>query len=178
MRILVLSDIDDFHWQHGTGKADIVLSCGDVPDQVIIEAANAYGCSTILAVKGNHDSTMPSHKLITYLHLKTHEYMGLKFGGLNGSWKYKPVGHFLYEQHEVQTLLASFPPVDVFLSHNSPRKIHDKEDEVHYGFDGLNSYILKNNPKILIHGHQHINKESQLKETRIVGVLGYKIIEI
>jgi len=178
MKILVLADIDDFHWQHGAGKADVLLSCGDVPDQVIIEAAKAYGCSTIFAVKGNHDTSTPFREPITDLHLKVREHMGLKFGGLNGSWKYKPIGYFLYEQEDVQKFLGSFPPIDIFLSHNSPRKIHDREDEVHYGFDGLNSYILKNKPKILIHGHQHINKESQLENTRIIGVLGHKIIEI
>lgn len=43
MKLLVLADIDDLHWHHGTGQADLIISCGDVYDQVILEAANAYG---------------------------------------------------------------------------------------------------------------------------------------
>ncbi len=54
------------------------------------------------------------------------EHEGVRFGGLNGSWKYKPRGHFLYEQGEAESLLATLPPVDILLSHNSPRGIHDR----------------------------------------------------
>lgn len=42
-------------------------------------------------------------------------------GGANGSWRYNPRGHFLYEQDEVRGLVGAFPPVDMFLAHNSLR---------------------------------------------------------
>lgn len=178
MKILALSDIDDFHWKYGIGQADVVLSCGDVSDQVILEAAQAYVCPKIFAVKGNHDSDAQFPKPIIDLHLRVENYNGMKFGGLNGSWKYKPKGYFLYDQSEVNRFLSAFPPVDIFLAHNSPKGIHDREDEVHYGFDGLKSYILRVTPKLLIHGHQHVDRETQLGQTRIVGICGYKLIVI
>ena len=178
MKILVISDIVEFHWEYGTGRADMLVSCGDVSNQVILEAAESYQCNTILAVKGNHDSNTPFPQPITDMHLQIKEIHGLRFGGLSGSWKYKPRGHFLFEQWEVEKYLSNFPSVDIFFSHNSPRGIHDQEDEVHCGFDGLNNYILGRKPKILIHGHQHINKESILGGTRIIGVYGYRGIEI
>ncbi len=59
MRILALADIDDFHWKHESGQADVLLSCGDVSDQAILEAAEAHGCQAVFAVKGNHDSNAP-----------------------------------------------------------------------------------------------------------------------
>ena len=178
MKILAIADIDDFHWNHGPGQADVLLSCGDVSDQVILEAANAYNCQVIFAVKGNHDTPERFAKSIVDLHLQTSEYAGFRFGGLNGSWKYKPRGHYLYEQGEVENFLLAFPAVDVFLSHNSPRGIHDKEDGVHYGFDGLNAYLAKAKPKLLIHGHQHVERETVVDETRVLCVYGYKIIEV
>lgn len=178
MRLLLISDIDDFHWKHGGGQADILLTCGDVQDKVILEAAEAYACSHILAVKGNHDADVPFAKPIVDLHLRVEEVSGLRFGGLNGSWKYKPRGHFLYDQWEIEDFLASFPPVDILLSHNSPRRIHDQEDEVHFGFEGLNTYILTAKPQFLIHGHQHVDEETQLGKTRIIGVYGHKLLEI
>lgn len=178
MRLLILADIDDTHWSGASGQADIVLSCGDVSDNVILEAATAYTCSTIFTVKGNHDSPMPFKEPIKGLHLQVHEYEGITFGGLNGSWKYKLRGHFLYEQWEVDTFLASFPHVDILLSHNSPRGIHDRDDDIHTGFDGLRSYILQKQPHLLIHGHQHVNIETRLKKTRIIGVYGHTMLEI
>ena len=178
MKLLIIADIDDLHWENGSGQADVLLSCGDVYDQVILEAAKAFDCHAIFAVKGNHDSNSPFAQPIIDLHLHTVEYCGLTFGGLNGSWKYKARGNFLYEQQEVDDFLSNFPAVDIFLSHNSPRKIHDQEDGVHYGFDGLYSYITRAKPKLLIHGHQHVNRETTVNETRIIGVYRHKTIEI
>lgn len=178
MEILAIADIDDFHWKHGTGQADVLLSCGDVCDQVILEAAEARGCGTILAVKGNHDSNAPFADPIVDLHRQVYEHCGVRFGGLNGSWRYKPRGYFLYDQEEVELILADFPAVDIFLSHNSPRGTHDKEDEVHYGFDALNTYIAQQKPSILVHGHQHVDVETRAGETRVIGLYGQKLIEI
>ena len=60
MRILILADIDELHWPAGGGKADLLLSCGDLFDQVIVEAAQAYHCPQIFAVKATTIRTAPS----------------------------------------------------------------------------------------------------------------------
>ena len=178
MKLLALADIDDLHWKHGTGQADIVLSCGDVCDEVIVEAAMAHSCEAIFAVKGNHDSNLPFAQPILDLHLQVREHDGLRLGGLNGSWRYKPRGPFLYEQWEVDGFLRAFPFVHIFLCHNSPLGIHEREGQVHQGFNALSSYVLRTAPKLVIHGHQHLDKESQIENTRIVSVFGCKLIEI
>lgn len=178
MRILVVSDVDDLYWRHGSGQADLLLACGDLSDQLIIGAAKAYGCKNIFAVKGNHDSPHPFEFPIEDLHLRHRDFMGVRFGGLAGSWKYKPRGNFLFEQWEVNSMLEGFPPVDLFISHNSPKGIHDKPDGVHDGFEGLNNYMNIAGPKLLIHGHQHVNSESMCAETRVIGVHGWRVLDI
>ena len=178
MRLLVIADIDDLRWKGGSGQADVLVSCGDVSDPVILQAGEAYQCKRILAVKGNHDSPSPFSKPIVDLHLSVEKYNGVRFGGFNGSWKYKPRGHFLYEQDESSNLLKDFPAVDVFVSHNSPRGIHDIEDEVHIGFEALSAYISRQKPKVLIHGHQHVNSETEVAGTRVIGVYGHRVIEV
>jgi Icc-related predicted phosphoesterase len=178
MRILAIADIDDFYWKFGRGKADVLMSCGDVSDGVILEAAEAFDCRAVFAVKGNHDGNAPFAAPIVDLHLQYQLRGRFIIGGLNGSWKYKPQGYFLYDQHEVNEFLSTFPAVDILLSHNSPRGIHDQEDTVHLGFEGLSTYIKRENPKLLIHGHQHIDRETVVAGTRVIGVYGYKVIEI
>ena len=37
--------------------------------------------------------------------------------------------------------MASFPPVDVFVAHNSPRHVHDRDDDVHFGFEAFVRYL-------------------------------------
>jgi len=177
MKFLVLADMDDLWWEHGEGQADVLIACGDLSDDVIRGAAEDFHCKRIFAVKGNHDGIESFPSPIHDLHLNVVEYGGLTFGGLNGSWKYKPRGPFLYEQEEIAAALASFPPVDVFVSHNSPRGIHDKEDGAHYGFDGLLAYIERAKPKLVFHGHQHANMETQIGPTRVIGVYGNRLID-
>ena len=176
MRILVIADIDDLHWKYGHGSADVLLSCGDVYDQVIQEAAEAYNCQTIFAVKGNHDRSSPFAEPIIDLHLQTIKLGGFTFGGLNGACKYKPRGNFQYCQREVENLSSTLSMADIFLSHNSPRGIHDQEDEAHLGFEGLNSYIKRVCPKLLFHGHQHVDRETSIGETTVIGIYRYKVI--
>ena len=178
MNILILADIDDLRWTAGTGKVDLVLALGDTVDCLILEAAAAYQCNRIYAVKGNHDPATPFPKPIVDLDIQTVEFGGLTFGGLSGSWKYKPAGHFLYEQEEVDDLLAGFPKVDVFISHNSPLSIHDKPDGIHTGFSALLAYVQRQQPHLLIHGHQHRNIETMVGRTRVLGVYGHQVIEI
>jgi uncharacterized protein len=78
--------------------------------------------------------------------------LGLTFGGFQWSWKYKPRGNYLYEQNQVEMALKDFPPVDVFVTHNSPRGVHDKEDDTHYGFEAFNDYIKTKCPRSLSMG--------------------------
>jgi Icc-related predicted phosphoesterase len=178
MRLLVLADIDDLHWQHGTGHADVLISCGDVSDSVILDAAQAWRCARIIAVKGNHDSPVAFAVPIMDGHLRVREHCGVIFGGFNGSWRYKPRGHFLYDQAEAAALLPGLPEADVLISHNSPRGVHDREDGVHCGFDGLRAYMERAKPRLLIHGHQHVDRETQVGVTRVIGVYGHKVIDI
>lgn len=178
MQALVLADIDDLHWLHGSGQVDLILSLGDIADSLLLEAWEAFDAPPVLAVKGNHDPLTLFPEGITDLHLRTISLGDYRFGGFNGSWKYKPRGHFLYEQDEATGLLQDFPAVDIFVSHNSPRHVNDKEDETHYGFEALNSYIDRHRPRFLLHGHQHVNKETQVGATTVIGVYGHRMLEI
>ena len=74
--------------------------------------------------------------------------------------------------------MSAFPPVDILISHNSPRGIHDRNDGIHEGFDGLTNYILEHKPKFLFHGHQHYEQESLMEGTRVICVYGSKLMEI
>lgn len=58
MKILVLSDVQEFEYDGERGEADIVLSCGDNCDHYILSAAKAFNCRQVFAVKGNHDNPM------------------------------------------------------------------------------------------------------------------------
>jgi hypothetical protein len=67
MKILAISDIDDLDWKHGGDEADVLLSCGDISDQVILEAAEAYACADPQGCSHRETQSDRSHRpLITF----------------------------------------------------------------------------------------------------------------
>ena len=182
MNLLILADMDDFHWPHGGGRADLLLACGDLSDSLILEAAQAYGNPRILAVKGNHDLPVPFSSPIEDIHLKVVECCGLRIGGFNGCWKYKSKGAFLYDQAEAHALLAEFPPVDILITHNSPHGIHDRDDRCHRGFKAYLWLMRAFRPRYLIHGHTHLYdlndvRVSRYHSTTIVNAFSHFVLE-
>lgn len=175
---LVIADMDDRLWRGPSGKAELVISLGDTCDNLILEAAEAFRCATIFALKGNHDTPAPFAEGIIDLHLKRIEFRGLTFAGFNGCWRYKRCGHFLYEQAEAEAALRGLPAVDVFLSHNSPRGVHERGTDFHRGFEALNGYIERARPAHLLHGHQHVNDRTRVGETVVRGVYGAELVEL
>ncbi len=178
MNLLIIADDESITSRLPEVKTDLLISCGDLPDEVILRAAGRCACNHILAVKGNHDSGANFPTPMVDLHLRIFNFRGISFGGFCGSWKYKPRGHYLFEQSEVETALASFQKVDVFVAHNSPRLTHDRDDDVHLGFVAFNNYIHKHQPRLFLHGHQHVEQETSIGSTRVVGTYGFRSLVI
>ena len=178
MTLLVIADDESLLSKLPDAEADVLVSCGDLSDDLVLRAASRCHCRHILAVKGNHDSSASFESPIVDLHLRIHEIRTISFGGFCGSWKYKPKGNYLFEQDDVERALAAFPQVDIFVAHNSPRMVHDRDDEVHIGFGAFNNYIARTHPQWFLHGHQHVHAESIVSETRVVGTYGHRFVVV
>jgi Icc-related predicted phosphoesterase len=178
MNLLLLADDESCERNLSDDPVDVVIACGDLDDAFITRVAERVGATHVLAVKGNHDSSGSFPNPIIDLHLREFVINGIRFGGFAGAWRYKPRGNYLFDQDEVAQLLADFPPVDVFVAHNSPRRIHDRDDDVHLGFDAFVNYIDRANPMFFIHGHQHVNRETRYRNTTIIGVYGYQRLRL
>lgn len=178
IRAIVIADDDDRVGQLADTTADLLLSLGDISDITIEKAFAQYHCSKSFGIKGNHDADRPFPSFVTPLHYSVETYGGISFGGFNGCWKYKPRGAYLFEQEEVSRLLRVFPKVDVFVAHNSPSGIHERDSDVHQGFRGFKEYIDRTRPKYFIHGHQHLNQLTSIGETQVIGVFGETVLEV
>ena len=100
MKIIVIADADIDICSLDHRDVDLLISCGDLHDNAILRAMEYYRPRQTFAVRGNHDGDVAFTKGVTDLHLTTFKFGGLKFGGFEGSWKYKPRGHHLFEQAE------------------------------------------------------------------------------
>jgi Icc-related predicted phosphoesterase len=178
MRAVAIADDDDLVGHLKPGAVDVLLCLGDLWDSSIEKAYASYFPRKIFVVRGNHDGVGPLPSYVTPLHYTLESHGGLTFGGFGGSWRYKPRGHHLYDQDEVSRMFRAFPRVDVFIAHNSPRGYHERDTDVHQGFDGFRDYILRAKPRYFIHGHQHLDMVTQIEETTLIGVYGEKVIDL
>lgn len=102
----------------------------------------------------------------------------LLIAGASGSIRYNNgLNQYTNTQMSLK-LLALFPRLllnkirygtylDIFLTHASPRHIHDKEDPCHKGFDCFNSFIKRFQPTFLVHGHIHLYDMNSPRSTRV-----------
>jgi uncharacterized protein len=72
---------------------------------------------------------------------------------------------------------SSIGPVDFLSSHNSPKGIHDRDDDIHCGYAAINQYIARFQSGYVIHGHQHLNIKTTIGCTCILGVYGAIVLD-
>jgi len=85
MKIAVIADEDSFLDDVVPEHVDVLLSCGDLPDTTILKLADRMSVLSILAVKGNHDSSAPFTDRITDVHLDITIINGIRFARFQGS---------------------------------------------------------------------------------------------
>ena len=72
--------------------------------------------------------------------------------------------------------------VDIFMTHASPRHIHDHEDPCHKGFECYNWFLKKFKPTYMVHGHIHLydmreERVGRYYDSTIVNAYAHYIIE-
>ncbi len=72
---------------------------------------------------------------------------------------------------------------DIFLTHASPRHIHDREDPCHIGFNCYRWFMEKFHPAYMVHGHIHLYdlqdvRVSDYKGTTVINAFSYYVLEI
>jgi Icc-related predicted phosphoesterase len=182
VKFLVVSDCEEGLPALPAASPDLVVCCGDVPRDVLERVVARYGVPC-LGVLGNHDPAL-APPLLGEVHLRVMRVPaspmragGVTFGGFGGSWRYKPRGHHLYDDGEVEALLVGFPRVDVFVAHNPPAGVHDAPDDVHNGFAAFRRYIEEQQPALFLHGHVHRSAETTVGRTRVLATVGARVVE-
>lgn len=183
MKLLIFADlhddIKDLSNLLTDSEYDLILTLGDIEFSTL-KLIKQYAKTEIIGIEGNHDFHGDLKRCnIENIHMKKVSFNGISFGGFGGSVQYKDNNDFvLYSQLECFAELDNLEPVDIFIAHNSPFGINDKEDLAHQGFKGINNYLDVNKPKLYIHGHQHVDLEITLdNEVSLISVYGYAFVD-
>lgn len=158
---------------------DLCCILGDVSDYDIRIILEYIPKEKIVALLGNHDRF---DLLRTYdlkdINGKVIEVNGVKIGGIQGSFKYKPEEFPSFSHEESIAFLNQMPPADILLSHDKPF-VYDYHQPAHDGLKGITNYLYKNRVPINIHGHIHTSYLSQLKNGTVVkGVYEVEMVEV
>lgn len=125
---------------------------------------------------------------------RTKKMRPLLLAGISGCMDYNH-GLCQYTEFEMSMRLLLFAPklfwnklrygtfLDIFLTHASPRHIHDKEDPCHRGFVCFANFIKKYKPAFMVHGHIHLYDQNEERvgiygDTTVVNAYSHHVIEL
>ncbi|MCR5187904.1 MAG: metallophosphoesterase [Treponema sp.] len=117
----------------------------------------------------------------------------LLIAGVSGSRRYNK-GLCQYTDFQMKLKLLKLVPsliknkikygryLDIFMTHASPRHIHDHEDPCHVGFECFNWFLQKFKPSYMVHGHIHLydmreERIGKYWDTTIVNAYAHCVIE-
>ncbi len=112
---------------------------------------------------------------LTYTDPVTGRKTPLLIAGASGSRKYNN-GLCQFTETQMKLKLLRMVPklirnkikygryLDIFMTHASPRHIHDHDDPCHVGFECFNWFLQRFKPTFMVHGHIHLY---DLREERI-----------
>ncbi len=166
-------------------QPDVICLLGDL-DIFIVRPLRQVTDIPIVGVYGNHCHRGYLDDIgATDLHLKTIDIKGVKFGGFEGSVRYKnnPDAPML-TQEEANELVEALPPVEVLISHCPPYGVHDEPNETdksHEGFRALRHYDEIFKPKYHLHGHTYPCSDkcsTMLGQTEVIFTQNIQAFEI
>jgi len=118
---------------------------------------------------------------------------GLRIAGLGGSIRYNKGPNQWTERQQARRArrvsrlagwrrLRDGRGVDVLLTHSPPLDCGDEPDAPHRGFECFRGLVSRLRPPFMLHGHIHPHgvprPDRQLGDTRVVNVVGYKVMDV
>jgi Icc-related predicted phosphoesterase len=195
MKVLALSDeVVPFIYSPGVRErfADVrlIVGCGDLPSEYLEYVVTQLNVP-LAYVPGNHDVddfVVQGGQSVDGRWVKLN---GIAVAGLGGSQRYKPIGRHQYTDQEMlaraaRLLLTSRiggRRVDLFISHAPPFGVHDGPDAVHAGFQAFNTFLRAGRPRLMLHGHTHVQRNlvatvTRLHHTQVINVFPYRVIDL
>jgi Icc-related predicted phosphoesterase len=203
--VLAISDvveqrIYDARLRARFGHADLVVSCGDLPDYYLDYVVSTLNVP-LLKVHGNHDQRSEPEPCepnptwgTTDLHARSVSSHGLLLAGLEGCRRYND-GPYQYTEAQMRAQVARLVPhllrnklqygryLDVLVTHAPPAGIHDEPDVCHRGFDVYRWLLRTFRPRYHLHGHIHVYDNrtvtrSVFEDTTVINVYGYRELQL
>jgi len=194
VRLLAVSDevepqLLDERTVAAQGHVDLVIGCGDLPADYLDALATVYGAPLIF-VRGNHDppGRQGDYPREAEIDGRVVREKGLLIAGLEGSIRYSDGPHQYTERQMMGKVRAlrlrlRLRHPDILITHGPPAGVNEGTDAPHHGLQAVRRAVEWMRPRLLLHGHVHpygreVPREGQLGETRVINVVGHRLIEL
>lgn len=207
MKILAVSDTEvSFIYSPTVAQrfpdVDLIIGCGDLPYfylEFIVSLLN----KPMYFIHGNHlnrvESGVDGDRTAPWGAVHLHRRFlrgpgGLLLAGMDGSLQYN-FGRGQYSQEQMWNMVLLMTPglllnklrygryLDVFVSHAPPRRVQDREDLPHQGFNAYRWLLHVFKPQVHLHGHIHLYRpdavsETQFEKTRVINAYGFREVSL
>ena len=194
VRMLAVSDevepqLIDERTVEAQRRVDLVIGCGDLPADYLDALATAYSAPLVF-VRGNHDPPAGRGDYLAAAEIdgRVVKEKGLLIAGLEGSIRYSDGPHQYSERQmlakvRLLRLRMRLRHPDILITHGPPAGVNEGTDPPHKGLQAIRRAVEWMRPQLLLHGHVHsygreIAREAQLGETRVINVVGHRLIEL
>jgi len=194
VRLLAVSDeieaqLLDERTVEAQGRVDLVIGCGDLPADYLDALSTVYA-APLLFVRGNHDlpGREGDYPYAAEIDGRVVRERGLLIAGLEGSIRYSDGPHQYTERQMMAKVRAlrlrlRLRHPDILITHGPPAGVNEGTDAPHRGLKAIRRAVEWMRPRLLLHGHIHpygreIVREAQLGETRVINVVGHRLIEL
>jgi Icc-related predicted phosphoesterase len=194
VRLLAVSDevepqLLDERTVEAQGHVDLVVGCGDLPADYLDALATVYGAPLVF-VRGNHDppDRQGDYPREAEIDGRVVREKGLLIAGLEGSIRYSDGPHQYTERQMMRKVQAlrvrlRLRHPDILITHGPPAGVNEGTDAPHHGLQAVRRAVEWMRPRLLLHGHVHpygrdLPREGQLGETRVINVVGHRLIEL
>lgn len=193
MKILALSDVEspyfiDYFDASKYADVDLILAAGDLKNHYLSYVVTLLN-KPLFYVHGNHDKRLLEHPAegCESIDDKVVVFNGLQIAGLGGCMTYcgGPL-QFTESQMSRRILknrLKYRKGIDILLTHAPAYGIGDGKDLAHTGYRCFIDLLDKHKPKLMVHGHMHLNygvknREHQHRDTKIINAYDHVIITL
>ena len=134
---------------------DVCMLLGDIEICEMEKLMDFVRPEEMVAVRGNHDRHDIYKRFgVTDVNGNVHTIQGVRFAGMEGSFRYKNGDFPSFTQYESLALAKRMPLCDVFMSHDA-MFTRANYNIAHTGLAGITYYIYEKKPCWHIHGHMH-----------------------
>ena len=185
-------DLKEFHYYHG--KRQTITQTNPGTHNTVFSSPTCEATN----LEFNHGAVYAGFKNLKIqtgkLKNKKGKQTPLLITGISGSRKYNN-GLNQYTDFEMFLRLCILIPrlllnkiiygryTDIFLTHATPRNIHDHNDPCHTGFKPFNWFIKRFKPKYMIHGHIHLYDQREERvgtydKTTVINAYAHYVLQI